>query len=288
MRVSYPILAAVSMLLLSCHAPAFAEAPKDLVKAKLIFDTSAVKPGEPFTAGVLLEIAPQWHAYWTNPGDSGLATRVKFELPPGFRAGELRFPTPQRFKGADDAVMFGYGESVLLTARIETPADWKRTDAVTIVANVSWLCCRDVCLPGKTKVEGALPVSANPAPANAELFRAATDRLPTEPAASKDIKSIEWTREPAKGQAIATITWKAKAGDVNLFPAADDTIEVRTVAVDDEGAARTRLTVSVRVLAGQTADVSALPGVIGYTTKAGERRGVQTRIPIPSARPAKQ
>jgi thiol:disulfide interchange protein DsbD len=276
----------VATLLSFCSVPAFAEAPKDLVKAKLIFDASAVKPGEAFTAGVLLEIAPQWHVYWTNPGDSGLPTRVKFELPPGFRAGQLQFPTPHRFKGADDAVMFGYGESVLLTARIETPADWKGTDPINVVANVSWLCCRDVCLPGKTKLEAALPVSAKPAPSNADVFRAAKDQLPVDATASQDVERVDWTSDAVKGQAVAMINWKAKAGDVDVFPAADDTLEVRTLAVESDGSARTRLTVSVRVLAGQKADVAALAGVIGYTTKAGERRGVQTSIPVPAPTPA--
>ena len=40
---------------------ALAQSPSDLVKARLLADTTAVQPGRPFRVGVLLKIAPQWH-----------------------------------------------------------------------------------------------------------------------------------------------------------------------------------------------------------------------------------
>src|SRR5687768_7216726 len=66
--------------------------PKDLVKAELVTEVASVKPGEPFSAGVLLKMKPHWHVYWKNPGDSGMATGVQWRLPEGFVAGPLAFP----------------------------------------------------------------------------------------------------------------------------------------------------------------------------------------------------
>src|SRR5438477_10953600 len=37
---------------------------RQLVKATLLADTSAVVPGKPFTIGLLLQMAPDWHTYW--------------------------------------------------------------------------------------------------------------------------------------------------------------------------------------------------------------------------------
>lgn len=51
-----------------------AAAPKDLVKVALLADASSIKAGQPFTVGVKLTIKPDWHVYWKNPGDSGMAT----------------------------------------------------------------------------------------------------------------------------------------------------------------------------------------------------------------------
>jgi len=67
------------------------------VKASLVAETDAVRPGQPLTVGIRLEMEKGWHTYWRNPGDSGLPTRVRWTLPAGFSAGELRWPYPQRF-----------------------------------------------------------------------------------------------------------------------------------------------------------------------------------------------
>src|SRR5688572_9197775 len=100
MRIAAVVVAGVAVLAVS---PAGANStaaptPANLVRAKLVADTTAVKAGQPFTVGVLLEIAPKWHVYWSNPGDSGMPTTVKFIAPDGFKVGELQYPTPVSFK----------------------------------------------------------------------------------------------------------------------------------------------------------------------------------------------
>ncbi len=47
---------------------------RELVKAALVADTSAVAPGKSFTVGLLLRMAPGWHTYWKFSGDAGLPT----------------------------------------------------------------------------------------------------------------------------------------------------------------------------------------------------------------------
>src|SRR5688500_219418 len=99
MRSLLPLLCCA---FLTCAAPSAlatsAEAGKqEHVKAQLLADVSAAKPGATFTLGVLLTLDPHWHVYWTNPGDSGRATSVKFQAPAGVTVGELRYPVPIRF-----------------------------------------------------------------------------------------------------------------------------------------------------------------------------------------------
>ena len=62
-------------------APAFGQSPTavvqtDNVRAELLADVSAVKPGEPFWVGLRQTIRPKWHTYWKNPGESGLPTEI--------------------------------------------------------------------------------------------------------------------------------------------------------------------------------------------------------------------
>jgi len=49
-----------------------------------VANVSAIAPGQPFMLGFKFTIAPGWHIYWKNPGDSGLPTEVKLNLPEGF------------------------------------------------------------------------------------------------------------------------------------------------------------------------------------------------------------
>lgn len=91
------------------------------VEAKLISSMSAIAPGEEWVVGIKLVHDEHWHTYWKYPG-TGLATNVEWELPDGFTAGPLEWPTPMRFEFAG-AVGYGYESEVVLITRIQTPDD---------------------------------------------------------------------------------------------------------------------------------------------------------------------
>src|SRR2546421_10505162 len=99
--------------------------PADLVKAELLADVDAVKPGQPFRAGVLLKLKPGWHVYWKNPGDSGSPTRVKWNLPEGWKTGELEYPIPQRIELPGSIINYGYEDEVMLLASVTPAKDLK-------------------------------------------------------------------------------------------------------------------------------------------------------------------
>jgi DsbC/DsbD-like thiol-disulfide interchange protein len=147
------------------------------VEATLVAATDAATPGKPLLAGLHLQMAPGWHTYWRNPGDSGLPTRVKWELPEGVSAGPLQWPRPIRFH-TGPLVSYGYEDEVLLPVEIEVPAGLASPE-VRLLARVSWLECQEVCLPGKAELVLSLPVrpSATPGPA-APLFEKARGQLP--------------------------------------------------------------------------------------------------------------
>src|SRR5437773_11578158 len=67
---------------------------KQLVRAELLADTNAIVPGKPFTVGLLLQMAPGWHTYWKFSGDAGLPTELKWNLPAGWKIGEIQWPIP--------------------------------------------------------------------------------------------------------------------------------------------------------------------------------------------------
>ena len=88
-----------------------------------------------------------------------MATQIEWDLPPGFSAGPIEWPTPQRFD-LNSLTGFGYEGDVWLLALIY-PTKILSTEApVKIGANLRWVVCDDSnCVPGDTSVNAELPVS---------------------------------------------------------------------------------------------------------------------------------
>jgi len=155
--------------------------PPANVKAQLIADVTAVVPGKPFNLGVRFEIQREWHIYWKYSGDTGRSTEVKWKLPAGFEASPLIWPAPVKIVDPGDLLSYAYEERVLLWSEVRPPKDLKGGDKVALAADVSWLACKTLCVPGSTSVSLELPVvAASDASkaAHADIFAAARARVP--------------------------------------------------------------------------------------------------------------
>ncbi len=137
-----------------------------LVEARLVASGAVTTPGEAVEVGVYLKIAPGWHTYWINPGDSGLPIAVEWELPEGWSAGPLQWPIPEIHREPGDMLTYGYEKEVLLTAKL-TPPPGAAAGGAAIRAKTSWLVCKESCVPGGEDLELTLPSSGE---ADAALF----------------------------------------------------------------------------------------------------------------------
>jgi DsbC/DsbD-like thiol-disulfide interchange protein len=134
-----------------------------------------VQPGKAFTLGIRLKIEPGWHTYWKNPGDAGLPMEATVLDAPNLSVGELRFPTPKKLSSADVAT-YGYEEEVvyLLSIKPKTPDAAKH-----FKIKLSWLVCKEVCLPGETVLEFNLDsIKSSDMKENQHLLDRWTARLP--------------------------------------------------------------------------------------------------------------
>jgi thiol:disulfide interchange protein len=113
-----------------------------------------------FWVALVIDADKDWHTYWRNPGDSGLPTKIHWELPAGFTAGEIQWPFPERIE-SPPLVTYGYHGKVLLPIRIQPPKGWTPQVAFHLRAKASWLICQDVCLPAKEDVELKWPNAIN-------------------------------------------------------------------------------------------------------------------------------
>ena len=148
--------------------------------AELIADVESIQPGRPFQAGILIRLPEKWHTYWLNAGDAGMPPTLTWKLSPGFTNGPILWPAPQRFEEAS-LTSFGYSGEVLLLSEIQPPADLPVGTNYTLEVKMSWLVCREVCMPKSSRLLLTLPARVEPpAPAAhwAELFAQARQSLP--------------------------------------------------------------------------------------------------------------
>lgn len=136
-----------------------AEAATEQVRASLIASVAAVHPGDEILIGVHQQIIPHWHTYWKNPGDSGLATRIQYQLPPGATAGDIQWPTPSKIV-LGPVVNYGYHDAVTLLSTLRVADDAEIGVAFPINAKVKWLVCEQTCIPQQVELALKLPVVA--------------------------------------------------------------------------------------------------------------------------------
>lgn len=197
---------------------------RELVKAQLIADTDAIVPGQPFTAGVLLHMAPHWHTYWKFSGDAGLPTEIKWTLPQDWKAGEIQWPIPLRLMDPGDIETYGYENEVLLLQEI-TPSATLSGSSVKLSAEANWLVCERLCIPGGAKLEIELPVTSKNAPANEEIFSRYRRTLP-QSWPGDNVAKASWTRSGAELQLAVESGALANSPVAEFFPLPDDKVVV--------------------------------------------------------------
>jgi DsbC/DsbD-like thiol-disulfide interchange protein len=133
--------------------------PSGHVQAVLLADDHAALD-KPFWLGLSLTPEHGWHTYWKNPGDAGMPTRISWDLPPGWSAGDIDWPVPSRIP-VGPLANYGYEGPVLLTSQVFPPRDWQG-QPVRVVAHAHWLVCKDQCVPESADLVVALPAPAQP------------------------------------------------------------------------------------------------------------------------------
>ena len=174
---------------ITCLVPAggwAASVRVDAVEVELVAPGNALRAGRAEWVGLRIRHDPHWHTYWRNPGDSGLATTLEWQMPPGFSAGALQWPVPARFLIAPLA-SYGYEDEVVLPVRVQVPEQAAGT-RVRLEARAAWLMCREVCIPGEASLRLDLPVVAAGAEAGQSVHAARFERaFALLPAATREL-----------------------------------------------------------------------------------------------------
>lgn len=276
MKIMRIILSAIFAVLLLTPATR-AQGQQNLVKAELLANVSAIAPGEPFTVAVKLTITPGWHIYWINPGDSGLPTTVKWDLPDGFKADALQYPAPRRIELPGGLVNYGYEDDAVFLAHITPPSDLKASDDVPIEAKISWLVCKENCIKGGTTAKLSLPAAAKSQAANEADFAKWKRMIPVN---ADQLSGISINVDPldiSDGSGKTQIKATVPLDNCLAIPGPSDDLTI-TCGQPKVTANGTTFPVEAKVLAGQKASESSIIVVIVPENLSGG--GYQVMIPI--------
>lgn len=177
------------------------------VTLELIAETTTVVAGERFDVALDFKLEPHWHLYWINPGASGLPVEIEWDLPAGFSAGEIQWPAPERIE-LGGLMSYAYEDAVTLIVPIQAAEGLDLGATLPIKAEVSWLACKEFCMPGDASLSLELVVGAEAVKsAESPAFGAARARLPEATApwrvsAVIDAKSLVLSIEQGNGSAI--------------------------------------------------------------------------------------
>jgi DsbC/DsbD-like thiol-disulfide interchange protein len=128
-------------------------------RVELLSRQTAIVPGSSLQLGIHFILEEGWHIYWINPGDSGQPPSFAWYWPPGFSAGEIQWPRPERLQPSKELVDYGYDGEVLLPLTIHPPPAIGDRSA-EFGAEAKWLICREVCIPEHASLHLTLPVSS--------------------------------------------------------------------------------------------------------------------------------
>jgi DsbC/DsbD-like thiol-disulfide interchange protein/cytochrome c biogenesis protein CcdA len=149
-----PMLRRLLILVVFLVVPALVQARG--IEPQLVAE-GPVAPGGEVELAIHMKTRPGWHGYWLNPGDAGLPMDVKWQLPPGYSVGSLRYPVPTRLTVAG-IMNYVYEKDYAVLARLKVP---QGVDAgmVPIKASARWLACTDtICVPEQGSFEAEVAV----------------------------------------------------------------------------------------------------------------------------------
>jgi thiol:disulfide interchange protein len=276
------LLLATFAILLAHSAVAQSYQGKELVKASLQAGTSAIVPGKPFNVGLLLRMAPGWHTYWKFAGDAGLPTEIKWNLPPGWKVDEIKWPIPLKTNDPGDILTYGYQDEILLIQEI-TPPTKIDSSPVKLSAQADWLVCEKICIPGSATLELEMPTSTSAESKNTDLFARYRRSVPQNFPNTKTA-TTNWSRTGNDLHLKLTSDQIPNYQNIDFFPVPQGNTAVGHPSVESRKADEITFKIPVE---SSDKDISSMPGVVVFAKfpNSNDRTGWELGAPQVVAAP---
>jgi DsbC/DsbD-like thiol-disulfide interchange protein/cytochrome c biogenesis protein CcdA len=221
--------------------------------ADLILGATTAHPGDTVMVGVRLRMKPDWHIYWRNPGGSGIATKIKWELPPGVTAGETKWPIPKLLP-ADELTTYIYEKEVVLLVPLTISQDAAK-GPLELKAHISWLECKTACVPGSSDVQATITVADESTPSlDAFVLQSWQQKLPLPMGGLA--ASATWEPQTTTNTRPLLFEWKTDSNqNADFYPYGNDNYNVQFPGeIIPSGPGMVRLRKTVKKLEGDWPD----------------------------------
>jgi thiol:disulfide interchange protein DsbD len=183
--------------------PATKERP---VEVELVTAARAVVPGETTWVAVRLKPNHSWHTYWRYAGDVGSAPSVVWNLPSGWNAGSISWPTPHRISSPPLA-SYGYERELFLATPIEVPRTARIGSTVRLAGKITWVVCDVECIADDVDLSISRTVAAN-AVVDSSVMSAIVDERQRMP-----MPQGGWTARASVDESDIVLFARAPSGD---------------------------------------------------------------------------
>lgn len=229
---------------------------------------------------------PDWHTYWKNSGAAGMPTKIQWQLPPGISAGEIQWPLPEKLPPIE-VTTYGYDNEVMLLVPL-TLASNLPSGQLDLKANVSWLECKDVCIPADQNVEAKLNIgSETKTSADAETIGDWKKKVPHE---EPTYWLSAWWEKPDSNDIRPLILKGVQIPQqyipidhFDFFPEASDHFEIQAATEEISKASGFELRKTVKKFSGDWP--KEISGVL-ITEFHGQRQGIEVKMPVADKAPA--
>ncbi|MGF7180040.1 protein-disulfide reductase DsbD family protein [Tunturiibacter psychrotolerans] len=236
--------------------------------AELVSLSPDIAPGGTLQVGLVLTLEEHWHVYWINAGDSGEPPKITWTLPEGITAGPMLFPIPSRLP-LGPLMDFGYEDEVAFPVQL-TAASSLKPGPTHIDAKVTYLVCREVCIPGKAHLGLNLNVvpgatAAQPVGALGEALTLIPKPLPPD---------AKLTVTGGKTDFVLNLTTGGRETNAEFYPADQDQIAnaaPQQIEPTSDG---------VRLRVRRSDDLKTLPAQLHGVLKLSDNQAYEVTAPV--------
>ena len=270
----------LSLIVAVCLMHGFAQAqPKGQRQAEvtLVSERNVAQAGETFFVAFDMKIKPNWHVYWRNAGDSGLAPEIFWAEGVAPNAGPFIWAAPHEQEVLANEIMnYGYGDRLVLPFSVTVPATAEVGDGVDLKGTLEYQICDDVCIIEREDFSVSLPVGTDPwiNEGNGALIAEWIAKAPT--GFEGEARFVGQNDDTSWSLSLAAPQLAQPASHIRFFPYENEIkhAAAQPVSYGPEGVTLT-LTPGYKPELGQSVD-----GVIVVERDTGESEAYEVSAPI--------